>query len=417
MKKVLFILSLIGMVFLCYSEGLSQVQNTEKKVKKEGRNRVNKNIDKGIDQGYDEIEKGIGNIFKKKKKTKNDTLQTSQQSPSSDKHSSAQNEDQDQASQATLNWAKYDFIPGDKVIFEDNLEGEENGEFPSRWDLVKGTIENAQLGDDNIIMFRGGGPMIIPYLENSKEDYLPEVFTIEFDLYMNNHNYFNVYFFDKKNQRSTSDYRSLDINYQGLSLSPAKSNIPNNGSIENQWAHIAIAYTKGKLKAYINETRLINIPHLAFNPTGISLYAYHGSDHNVFYIKNFRLAEGGIKYYDRLMQDGKIIANGIRFDSGKASLKPESMGIINKIVTLMMEHPELQFSIEGHTDSDGNEETNLNLSEQRAKTVRNTIIKLGISEDRLSYKGLGESMPIDNNNSPEGKANNRRVEFVKKTIP
>lgn len=113
------------------------------------------------------------------------------------------------------------------------------------------------------------------------------------------------------------------------------------------------------------------------------------------------------------MQDGKIIANGIRFDTGKATLKPESMGIINEIVQMMQDHPELTFNIEGHTDSDGSDADNLALSEKRAHTVKSTMVQLGISADRLTTAGLGESAPIDTNGTPEGKANNRRVEFVK----
>jgi outer membrane protein OmpA-like peptidoglycan-associated protein len=312
-----------------------------------------------------------------------------------------------------LAWNKYDFVPGDKVIFEDNQVNEENGEFPSRWDLVQGTIENAEFGGENIIMFRGGNPMIIPYLKNPEKDYLPDVFTVEFDLYTNNHNSFEVYFWDKKNQHASSAYRPLDITYDGLNLSPASSRIPNNVTVENQWAHIAIAYTNGKLKAYINETRLINIPHLPFNPMGISLYAYHGSDKNIFYVKNFRLAEGGVKYYDRFLQDGKIITNGIRFDVNKATLRPESMGVINEIAALMKDHPEINFSVEGHTDSDGDDNLNQTLSEQRAGTVVATLENLGIDSNRLTSKGWGESKPVDTNDTPEGKANNRRVEFVK----
>ena len=79
----------------------------------------------------------------------------------------------------------------------------------------------------------------------------------------------------------------------------------------------------------------------------------------------------------------------------------------------MQDHPELKFSIEGHTDSDGDDAGNLVLSEKRALTVKTTMVGLGIASDRLTVKGLGESMPIDTNATPEGKANNRRVEFVK----
>lgn len=112
-------------------------------------------------------------------------------------------------------------------------------------------------------------------------------------------------------------------------------------------------------------------------------------------------------------RDGKIIANGIRFDVNKATLKPESMGIINEIAALMKQHPEIKFTVEGHTDSDGDEAFNQTLSERLAQTIVGALTRLGIASDRLSSKGWGESKPLDSNCTPEGKANNRRVEFVK----
>ena len=90
------------------------------------------------------------------------------------------------------------------------------------------------------------------------------------------------------------------------------------------------------------------------------------------------------------------------------------MGIINTITKLMQDHLDLKFSVEGHTDSDGDNTSNLKLSDERAKTVKNTMIGIGVSADRLSTKGMGESKPMDTYDTPEGKANNRRVEFVKK---
>ncbi len=407
---------LITLFFIAASICASaQIVDPKEETEKESTKRVNQKIDKGVDKGLDKIEEGIGSLFGKKKKKKKNAEQTEKQQANQNNHEQQSEGGVYNAAQAepTLNWAKYDFVSGDKVIFEDNLEREENGEFPSRWDLVKGTTENAELGGDNVIMFRGGSPMIVPYLKDSDKDYLPDVFTVEFDLYMNNHNYFEVYFYDKKNQRISSQYKALAINYQEMNISPAKSRIPNNGNIENQWAHIAIAYTNGKFKAYINETRLINIPRLDFEPMGISLYAYHASDHNQFYVKNFRIAEGGVKYYERFLQDGKIVATGIRFDVNKATLRPESMGIINEIFNLMNDNPDINFSIEGHTDSDGDETSNQLLSKNRAQTVMNTLVSMGIAKNRLSAKGWGESMPIHNNTTPEGKANNRRVEFIK----
>ena len=314
-----------------------------------------------------------------------------------------------------LVWSKYDFVPGEKVIFEDDLQNEENGEFPSRWDLKQGNVEIAEFGGENVIMFRDDHPEIIPYMADPAKDYLPEVFTIEFDLYCGTDK-FSTYLYDRKNQKSGSPtgYTELKTTYRLMGFGTSSSKLPEEKTVEKRrWIHVAIAYNKGKLKTYLDETRLINIPRLDFDPKGFTLHSYHARNDNHYYVKNIRIAEGGKKYYDRIMEDGRIIASGIRFDSGKSSLKPESMGIINEMVEMMNDHPDLKISIEGHTDTDGDEASNLKLSEDRATTVMNIMINSGISDNRLSTKGFGESVPIVSNDSPEGKANNRRVEFVK----
>ena len=191
--------------------------------------------------------------------------------------------------------------------------------------------------------------------------------------------------------------------------------IDHTNSDDARWIHISIAFTKGKLKVYMDDTRLINIPHYSGNPSGLTLQAYWADlgEDKAFYFKNIRIAKGGVKYYDRVLSEGKIIVNGIKFDVNKATLKAESMGPINKIFQLMQKQPDLNFSVEGHTDSDGSETSNMTLSKARGKTVMDKLIEMGIAPNRLKSDGFGESKPIDNNNTPEGKANNRRVEFVK----
>ena len=317
-------------------------------------------------------------------------------------------------------WSKFDFVPGDTVIFEDGPSAdEENGEFPSRWDLYKGGAEVAEFNGTPVIMYLDDGGEIIPYLKNSNEDYLPEVFTLEMDVWFGEEQAYKRYwidFYDKKNQ-SSSKTRSLELYPNGLEYGttnnkryPGRESV-NWGVVDKpMWRHISIAYTKGKFKAYMDDTRLINIPHLEGNPTGISIRSERGS---FTYIKNIRIAKGGVKYYDRVLSEGKIIVNGIKFDVNKATLKPESMGPINKIYKLMEKQPELNFSVEGHTDSDGGDEANMTLSKERGKAVMNKLISMGIDSSRLKSNGFGESKPIDNNSTPEGKANNRRVEFVK----
>jgi outer membrane protein OmpA-like peptidoglycan-associated protein len=391
----------------------------KKKLKDKVNRRVDRKTDEGIDKGMDETEEGIGSMFKKKK----DDSSQSEPEGTSDKAAEADGESvgagtgsaTDSGPVVTLNWSKYDFVPGDKVIFEDNLTGEENGEFPSRWDLHRGNAEVAEYGGEKVIMFRDGHPAIMPYFIDPHLDHLPDVFTVEFDLYCGRTD-FEVILYDRKNQKSGSPtgYTNLKIDNKSMKFGQSSSRHPNADNLpDRRWVHVSIAFTNGKLKAYMDETRLINIPRLDFDPQGITLYTYHARNDYKYFVKNVRIAEGGVKYYDRILQDGKIIANGIRFDVGKATLRPESMGIINEIYELMSDHLDLRFSIEGHTDSDGSDVSNLELSEQRARTVLNKLVAMGIDKERLSSKGLGESKPIDTNSSPEGKANNRRVEFVK----
>jgi OOP family OmpA-OmpF porin len=114
-----------------------------------------------------------------------------------------------------------------------------------------------------------------------------------------------------------------------------------------------------------------------------------------------------------LNETGKAILY-INFDSGKATIKKESMPVVEQIIEMMKQAPEIKISVEGHTDSDGSNESNLKLSEARAKAVVEAITKGGIDASRLSSAGFGEEKPIADNSTEEGKAKNRRVELIKK---
>jgi len=403
-------------------------KHAEDKVKSEAERRADKRIDKGIDKTYDGAEDAIdgkGKTKDKKAAKKNDAK--SKESSESNKTQASEEKEikTNKAHQPKVVWSKFDFVPGDTVIFEDSpAADEENGEFPSRWDLDKGQIEIANIDGENVLMFIDGMPRIVPYLKNSKEDYLPEVFTIEFDYYKpKGGNRISVYLYDYKNQKNKAGINRsmyMDIGLTGVKekLSDVSGKIPERSYSDGKkafWTHVSIAFTKGKLKVYINDTRVINIPHYSGNPTGLSLQAYWANlkEDKAYYFKNIRIAKGGVKYYKRVLSDGKIIVNGIKFDINKATLKPESMGPINRIYKLMQKQPDLKFSVEGHTDADGNDKANMTLSKARGKAVMEKLISMGIDKSRLKYNGFGESKPIDNNATPEGKANNRRVEFVK----
>jgi len=376
---------------------------------------LKRKADKSTDEAID------GFFGKKKKKDKESEQDQPEQNkdqeevPKEDKSVVTSNPEPQKENE--LKWSKYDFVPGTNVIFEDDLSAEENGEFPSRWDINEGNVENAQLGGENVIMFRAYSE-IIPWIENSSEDYLPDVFTFEFDCYFTrdrNGEYYYLYFLDRKNQEYISGMPRATIYWNRIILGDFSSYYPNisnrsQSEIEG-WRHISVAFNKRSMKIYLDDTRLVNVPNLEAKPTGITIAANIHKD-NYSYIRNIRIAEGGLKLYQKFQEDGKIVATGIRFETGKWTIKPESMGIINEVYEMLDEYPDIRLSIEGHTDNVGDETSNKELSEKRAEAVMNLLVKMGIDQDRLSSSGYGESMPAAENNTAEGKANNRRVEFV-----
>ena len=127
-----------------------------------------------------------------------------------------------------------------------------------------------------------------------------------------------------------------------------------------------------------------------------------------------RIAQGAVPLYDRLTTDGKIVTYAITFDTGKASIKPESMVEINRIAELMKKDTSLKFEVQGHCDATGSDAVNDPLSQQRAEAIVAALVEQGIAQARLTAVGKGSHSPIADNSTDEGRAKNRRVEFVKK---
>ncbi|MEI6310905.1 MAG: OmpA family protein [Bacteroidota bacterium] len=153
-------------------------------------------------------------------------------------------------------------------------------------------------------------------------------------------------------------------------------------------------------------------------PIGKDYMVNVSKDGYLFYSANFSLKEYTAKEPFQLniglnkLQEGiSIVLKNIFFETAKATLKNESKTELNKLVELMTKNPSIKIEISGHTDNVGADAENLKLSEARALSVKNYLIENGISAERLTSKGYGETIPIADNTTEEGRANNRRTEF------
>lgn len=328
-----------------------------------------------------------------------------------------------------MSYAKSDFVPGDEIFFEDDLVDEQMGEFPSQWELLEGSAEVAVIEGIKSIAFEPGG-FIAPLMKDMT-NYLPDVFTLEFDFWINDKEgkldqEYQLYFSSDKSHRPSNRLIHLNLGNPNADRKGSmrwfyktSSNDSRKGEgvfeiTEHAWHRLAVSFNKRALKVYVNGIRIANIPNTAA-PKTLAIYAsdWGGIKPGTIAVTNIRMAKGAVPLYDRMMNEGKFISYGITFDVGKSTIKPESFSELNRIATLMKENPNLKFSVEGHTDSTGSEASNQTLSEHRSQAVVDALGKMGIEKGRLSASGKGQANPIADNATDEGRARNRRVEFVK----
>lgn len=410
MKKLL--LSFFTVVFLlsCTVSNAQLLKRIKDEVKRRAENNiVNKAgnaTDKAIDKSADAVK---GNNQNKK--------DANVQQSNTEKSDAGNRE-----TISVISYKNYDFVPGDKIIFQPDMSNEADAELPARFIIKAGTAEIQTFEGEKVLHLQPNAKTSVEPLM-STDHYLPEQFTLEFDMMLEND---ADYFHYVSNFRVGFSKRG-DQNYYNGGLyafvidGTARSSFGTTGvqsfppaleksfSVGNTWHHVAIYVRKNIGKAYVDAYRVCATNTL---PVGADKF-YIKADRYGIKIKNLRLAAGGDDKYNKIITDGKFITHGILFDVNKSTIKPESMGTLNEIAKLMKDHAELKFEIEGHTDSDGSDAANLKLSQSRADAVKTQLVSLGVEENRLSTKGFGETKPIDGNDTAEGKANNRRVEFVK----
>jgi outer membrane protein OmpA-like peptidoglycan-associated protein/Tol biopolymer transport system component len=158
--------------------------------------------------------------------------------------------------------------------------------------------------------------------------------------------------------------------------------------------------------------------YLVSLPSGVNYGIAVKSDGYLFHSENFDIpASTGFREetkdirMKKIEVGNKIVLNNIFFDFDKATLRAESKAELDRLTTMLNDIPTLKIEISGHTDNIGNAAYNKTLSENRAKSVVDYLIKAGIAADRLTYKGYGFDQPIASNDTEEGRQQNRRTEF------
>ena len=336
---------------------------------------------------------------------------------------------------------KSDFVRGSVILFQDDFANEQMGEFPSKWDVSDGSLETASINGKKYAHSNAPDSRFSPLMENMKS-YLPDVFTLEWDEFFCKAGEipdfpFEFQFLDASGNQTGHiylRYRPGTPDCYGNYTFKKGGGIDQNvgGSMDwdhlkqytkvGQWNHFAISFNKRAFKFYLNGTRIINLPNVA----APARFEFIIQDENPYRgVANVVLAKGAVELYQRQATDlsavekaiaetGKFVTNNILFETGKATLKPESMEEIQKVADYMKKNPSVRFEVQGHTDNQGSDKINDPLSQQRAEAVVKALAQLGCDEFNLRAVGKGSHEPVADNKTDAGRAQNRRVEFIKK---
>ncbi len=426
MKHLLFILALTVFTGSLQAQVFKRLgDKIERKVNQRIERKTNEAIDKGLDKMEGSIE-NMGRNREQKKPVGNTGKRVD------NKNAAVDGEKMNTTGPAV--YSKFDFVPGHKILFYDDFSADQVGDFPSKWNTNGSgevvTVENSRTK----YFYLKGGALYLPMLKNA----LPEEYTIEFDLKtsgldkkISSTTFLDIMLdesgtFQKGHNRAVASLSFCQFISNGLELVSYGGNM---GTIRNTvkedyrkamatGAHISIAVNKRRFRLWINENKLVDVP--TFMPPGASYLKLHlrgfGTDFKQMkvLIGNLKIAAGGLDLRHELISEGRWTTTGILFNVNSSEVRPQSYGVLKEIATVLKDNPEINVKITGHTDSDGSAESNLKLSVERAASVKNILTKVfELDKGRMTTDGKGETDPVANNSTTEGRAQNRRVEFIK----
>jgi OmpA-OmpF porin, OOP family len=395
--------------------------------------KLNMEIDKQLD-------KTAQNLSNSNKEVNEPTSPSKANVPSA----SGQTGNQDKAAYKS----KFDFIPGERVIRYYDFNDVSVGDIPADWQ-IDGSAEVVEVdGYEGHYLMIQQKSAALPF---DVED-LPDDITVQFDLICTNPFTWGsskIYFLlaqvdpnkdinGMENQLGSSNNKVLWLsfhpgsqsavankgygNYEMITRDGTKKgdDYPMESFIdtdEGRLAKISIWRQKRRVRLYVNENKVLDMTTLLPDGTKLNAFAwnvysgYYNDDK--YFIGNIRVAEGMPDTRKNLAANGKYVTTGILFNVNSAEIKPESYGVLKDIATNLKAASGVKVTIVGHTDSDGDENANLELSKKRAESVKKSLVNdFGVDASILSTDGKGESEPVSPNDTPQNKANNRRVEFV-----
>lgn len=397
------------------------------KLAKKAEEAAKRTVERKVEQKAEKTtDKTVDKVLNPEKKSKRDS-------------SSEKNSKKDKKSKS-VKTAK-DFVAGTKVIASENFSQDAIGDFPVNWSTnSSGEVVSFSDSETKWLKLNDNGN----YTPNHFKK-LPENFTFEFDLYSTDDFSFystalKVAFIESKKKNDYTQWKEFQSGKDGviLSLHPQlagteivggsgfrvidnaselmNNNVELTSYTNNQnSAKIQFWRQKNRLRMYVNGEKVWDLPNVFqeanYNSIVFFTHGYYDKK-DKYYISNLRLAVAGEDTRHKLIETGSFSTNEILFDTNKATIKSSSATVLEELGNVLKENPKISISITGHTDSDGKDNDNQKLSEQRAISVKNYLASnFAIEKSRMTTNGKGETEPIAENSSEEGKKQNRRVEF------
>lgn len=426
--KIIFTLFTLAVATMAYGQF-----SIKDKLKDKSTNRTETRVDEGIDKGIDKIEEGVGELFKKKKKNTEENTEE-EQSENENKTSEQSDDRPTQTAQSLKSFTKYDFIPGDKILYFEDFSQDAIGDFPALWSTNGGgEVKTVNMAPGNWFHMNRQDAVYC----YTKQIAFPQNFIMEFDIIPDGDfaSGYALTFYEEKESKEMDDdlypgTKGVHISFDNEHWWTKGYNNDMSGSdgwidgesrtnpvVEGQVNHVIIWVQNRRLRIYHQGAKVLDMPTNIFAGSKLSRLRFSGcntSSTPTPFVTNLKVTTAAPDTRSKLITEGKLVSYGIYFDVNKDVVKAESFGTLSDIAKTLKENPSVKIKIIGYTDSDGDDAKNLDLSKRRAASVKNALSsEFGIDGTRIQTDGKGESEPIAPNTTTEGKAKNRRVEFIK----